>query len=69
VTPSLLWTMGLMAIAMAPLLVPMSVWLYTLIFVFSSLWFAHFCLDALQAVRHVQPRPQSASPEPIETLL
>ena len=38
--PSLLWSVGLMAIAMAPLLVPLSIWIYTLIFVFSSLWFA-----------------------------
>ena len=49
--PSLLWSVGLMAIAMAPLLVPLSVWAYTLIFVFSSLWFTHFCLEALQSLR------------------
>ena len=49
--PSLLWSVGLMAIAMAPLLVPLSIWVYTLIFVFSSLWFVHFCLEALQALR------------------
>ncbi len=49
--PSLLWSVGLMAIAMAPLLVPLSIWVYTLIFVFSSLWFVHFCLGALQAMR------------------
>ena len=49
--PSLLWSVGLMAIAMAPLLVPLSIWIYTLIFVFSSLWFVHFCLEALQAMR------------------
>jgi hypothetical protein len=69
VTPSLLWTMGLMAIAMAPLLVPLSVWLYTLIFVFSSLWFAHFCLDALQELRRIQPASQAASPVLLETHL
>lgn len=49
--PSLLWSVGLMAIAMAPLLVPLSIWVYTLIFVFSSLWFVHFCLEALQTLR------------------
>lgn len=49
--PSLLWSIGLMAIAMAPILVPMSIWVYTLIFMLSSLWFVHFCLDALQALR------------------
>jgi hypothetical protein len=50
-TPSLLWSMGLMAIAMAPLLLPLSVWLYTLVFVFASLWYVHFCLAALQMLR------------------
>jgi len=69
VTPSLLWTMGLMAIAMAPLLVPLSVWLYTLIFVFSSLWFGHFCLDALQELRASQQASQSATPEHIDIQL
>jgi len=49
--PSLLWSVGLMTIAMAPLLVPLSIWVYTLIFVFSSLWFVHFCLEALQVLR------------------
>jgi hypothetical protein len=45
------------------------VWLYTLIFVFSSLWFAHFCLDALQDLRRVQPTAQAASPELLDTQL
>ena len=50
-TPSLLWSMGLMALAMAPLLLPFSVWLYTVVFVFASLWFIHFGLAALAALR------------------
>jgi hypothetical protein len=28
----------------APLLMPVAVWLYTLVFAFASLWFAHFAL-------------------------
>lgn len=59
--PSLLWSVGLMAIAMAPLLVPMSIWIYTLIFVFSSLWFSHFCLEALQLLRAQAPVAQNAA--------
>ena len=58
--PSLLWSVGLMAIAMAPILVPLSLWVYTLIFAFSSLWFTHFCLEALQA-----QRSESASLHPL----
>ena len=50
--PSLIWSLGIMTIVMAPILVPVSVWLYTLIFAFSSLWFAHYCLAALHQLRN-----------------
>lgn len=53
-TPSLLWSMGLMAIAMAPLLLPMSIWLYSVVFVFASLWYIHYGLAALEALRAEQ---------------
>ncbi len=49
--PSLVWSMGFMAVALAPVLVPLSIWLYTLIFAFSSLWFAHYGLRALTLLR------------------
>ena len=75
-TPSLLWSMGLMAIAMAPLLLPLSVWLYTVVFVFASLWFIHYCLAALGALRAAheaelfvptRPLPEAES-TPIQTV-
>jgi hypothetical protein len=40
-----------MFIALAPLLVPVAIWIYTLVFAFASLWFAHFSLTALQRLR------------------
>ena len=49
--PSLLWASGAMFVAMAPILVPVAIWIYTLVFAFSSLWFAHYCLAALQQLR------------------
>ncbi|MDB5745106.1 MAG: putative transrane protein [Polaromonas sp.] len=49
--PSLLWASGAMFVAMAPVLVPVAIWIYTLVFAFSSLWFAHYCLAALEQVR------------------
>jgi hypothetical protein len=49
--PSLLWASGAMFIAMAPLLVPVAIWIYTLVFAFASLWFAHFALSCLQTLR------------------
>ncbi|MGQ0708364.1 MAG: EI24 domain-containing protein [Rhodoferax sp.] len=49
--PSVIWSLGLMVIVWAPVLLPLSVWLYMLVFAFSALWFAHYCLAALQALR------------------
>jgi hypothetical protein len=49
--PSLIWASGAMFIAMAPILVPVAIWIYTLVFAFSSLWFAHYCLAALHSMR------------------
>ena len=49
--PSLIWASGAMFVAMAPVLVPIAVWIYTLVFAFSSLWFAHFCLACLEQLR------------------
>ncbi len=53
--PSLLWASGAMFIAMAPVLVPVAIWIYTLVFAFASLWFAHFSLAALQRLRATSP--------------
>lgn len=53
--PSLLWASGAMVIALAPLLVPVAIWIYTLVFAFASLWFAHFALTALQQLRATVP--------------
>ena len=49
--PSLVWASGAIAIVLAPVLVPVAIWIYTLVFAFSALWFAHFLLAALQALR------------------
>jgi hypothetical protein len=53
--PSLVWaTAGALALPFMPLLLPIFVWLYTLVFAFASLWFAHFGLAALAALRDEQ---------------
>ena len=49
--PSLVFATGALSIVLAPLLVPLAVWIYTLVFAFSSLWFAHVALAALAAMR------------------
>lgn len=65
--PSLLWASGAMFLAMAPILVPVAIWIYTLVFAFSSLWFAHFTLAALQQMRLTQsampPVDRRAAPD------
>ena len=49
--PSLLWAVSALALVLAPFLILLSIWLYTLVFAFSSLWFAHYLLAALQRLR------------------
>ncbi|MDB5965895.1 MAG: putative transrane protein [Polaromonas sp.] len=60
--PSLLWASGAMFVAMAPILVPAAIWVYTLVFAFSSLWFAHYTLAALEQMRK---RNNAAAPDPL----
>lgn len=50
-TPSLIWVSGALLAAAFVVLVPVAVWLYTLVFAFSSLWFAHYCLSVLSDMR------------------
>ena len=49
--PTLIWAVSALALVLAPLMVAATVWLYTLVFAFSSLWFAHYLLAALQEHR------------------
>jgi hypothetical protein len=49
--PSLVWASGWFFAAAFPILIPVAIWIYTLVFVFSSLWFAHYGLAALEQLR------------------
>ncbi len=49
--PSMMWVLSAATLIFAPLLVLASVWLYTLVFAFAALWFAHFALAELQRLR------------------
>ncbi len=60
--PSLIWASGAMFVAMAPILVPVAIWLYTLVFAFSSLWFAHYTLAALDQLRK---KNNALTPDPL----
>ena len=78
--PSLVWASGAMFVVAAPVLVPLAIWIYTLVFAFSSLWFAHYTLDALEQLRkknnvqdqqiHAPAAPEliARKPEPVPEL-
>jgi len=49
--PSLVWASGALFAAAFVILIPIAVWIYTLVFIFSALWFVHFLLFALSSLR------------------
>src|SRR3989344_2214165 len=49
--PSIVWASGVVFAAAFFILVPLAIWIYTLVFAFSSLWFTHYCLAALERLR------------------
>ena len=57
--PALVWAVSVVSLVFAPLLIVVSVWLYTLVFAFSALWFIHYALAALEALRASQPEAVS----------
>lgn len=67
--PTLLWALSAATLIFAPVLVLVSVWLYTLIFAFAALWFAHYALAALQRLRGqsgaAPPAPLADGPAPV----
>ena len=54
IAPSVVWASGMVFTIGFVVLVPLAVWIYAITFAFSSLWFIHFCLAALQALRAEQ---------------
>jgi hypothetical protein len=55
--PSVVWASGALFAAAFVILVPVAIWIYTVVFAFSSLWFTHFCLGALEQMRARQLPP------------
>ncbi len=67
--PSLIWASGVLFVAAFVVLVPLAIWLYTLVFALASLWFAHFCLAALQALRAERAAAATAPTPPDAEIL
>jgi hypothetical protein len=53
--PSLAWISGILFVVLSPVLIPVALWLYTVVFGFSALWFAHYALAALRDLRQTTP--------------
>ena len=52
--PTLLWLGGALSVIFFPVLAAGAIWLYVLVFVFSGLWFQHYCMEALRRHRAEQ---------------
>lgn len=51
IVPGIILSSGIWLMAAFIVIVPFAIWLYTLVFAFSALWFAHYCLAALDLMR------------------
>jgi Etoposide-induced protein 2.4 (EI24) len=49
--PSLLWVSAIATVILFPVISLLSLWLYTVGFVFTALWFVNYCLAALEDER------------------
>ena len=63
--PSVLWASGAVFAVAFIILMPVAIWIYTLVFAFSALWFAHYCLAALQSLRAEVVVPVPVAPLPL----
>lgn len=71
--PTLLWLGGALSVIFFPLLAAGAIWLYVLVFIFSGLWFQHYCMEALKRHRatesEVQAQAEHAAPKLTQTLV
>ncbi|WP_426105600.1 EI24 domain-containing protein [Massilia sp. TSP1-1-2] len=48
--PGLVWLGGAITL-MFPVLAPLSIWLFIMVFIFTALWFQYYCMQALEELR------------------
>lgn len=63
--PSIVWASGVLFVAAFVVLIPLAVWIYMLVFAFSSLWYAHYCLAALEQLRAEEAAAHKPVPVPV----
>jgi Etoposide-induced protein 2.4 (EI24) len=49
--PTFFWATSALALVLFPIVSFVALWVYSMIFVFAALWFAHFLLEALKELR------------------
>ncbi len=59
--PSVLWLGGALSVILFPLLAAGAIWLYVLVFVFTGLWFQHYCMAALTQYRAARESAPAAT--------
>lgn len=58
--PGIVWVGGsVLAVVLFPFLAAVSIWLYVVIFIFTGLWFEHYCLHALRGLRAARGEPEN----------
>lgn len=67
--PGVLWISAAIFEGALWLLAAVAIWTYTLVFAFSSLWFVHYCLAALEQQRQKKPQPAPKPAAPTLTLV
>jgi hypothetical protein len=63
--PSVVWASGALFAAAFVILIPVAIWIYTLVFAFASLWFAHYALAALENLRAEQAAARAPATPPL----
>ncbi|MCK9688669.1 EI24 domain-containing protein [Scleromatobacter humisilvae] len=60
--PSMIWTLSMQLIIFAPFIMVGVIWLYTMIFTFSALWFTHYGLGVLATLRDAESAMRAVQP-------
>ncbi|PUE30696.1 hypothetical protein B9Z35_06460 [Limnohabitans sp. Jir61] len=66
--PSIVWASGAVFAAAFLVLIPLAIWIYALVFAFTSLWFTHYSLGALEALRAESGTVVMGASVPLPTL-
>jgi hypothetical protein len=63
--PGFVWLAGAVVV-LFPILAPLSIWLFIMVFIFTALWFQYYCMQALEELRAARAVENTAvAPEPL----